>query len=344
MKKTCLAFIFSIILTGFNSANAQSLSLEETKKILCSHKWFLRRFEQDGKMFTVPKEMQGLRRVFNLNGTVYEFMPGEKEADAERLKYTITKTTMTIIEAEGETTYKYRLEDFIGYKLYLTAEDEEDEPTLVFEQREKNENQASAETGYNSGIDAVVIGNQTWMKKNLDAGRFCNGDQIPQATSAEEWKTAKEKKISAWCYVDFDEGNAGKYGKLYNWYCVADKRGLAPEGWHVPTLEEARQLIRSAGGESVAADALRSITGWKDNSRSTNKSGFNAYGAGKCWLDGSFLEKDFTGYFATTAKSNVDAQGKFNVHYFSMQQGSGTVYNNHLTFPGVGLSVRCVKN
>ncbi|HMK05598.1 MAG TPA: fibrobacter succinogenes major paralogous domain-containing protein [Ferruginibacter sp.] len=344
MKKICIAFLFSIILSSFNSANAQSLSLEETKKLLCSHKWFLRRLEQDGKMFTVPKEFQGQRRVFDPNGTVYEYLPGEKEADATRVKYTITKTKLIIKEDEGETVYKYRLVDFIGYKLYLTAEDDEDKLTLVFEQREKMEYVKSEEVDDTKYITAVSIGNQVWMQKNLNVDRFRNGDQIPQATSAEEWKTAREEKISAWCYVDFEEGNAGKYGKLYNWYCVMDKRGLAPAGWHIPSQEEAKTLVNATGGGSAAADALRSRAGWKDNSRGTNRSGFNAYGAGKIWLDGSFLEKDFSAYFSTTTKGTVDAEGKFQIHYFLMQQGSGTVYNNHLTFPGVGLSVRCVKD
>jgi uncharacterized protein (TIGR02145 family) len=345
MKKICLAFVFSMVIGSFNSANAQPLSLEETKKILCSHKWFLRRLEQDGKMFTVPKEFQGQRRVFSPNGTVYEYLPGEKETDAIRVTYTISKTRMIIKEEEGETVYNYRLEELLGYKLYLTPEDGAgDEATLVFEQKEKNENAEPVTNRTTGKMAEVTIGKQTWMARNLDVDRFRNGDQIPQAASAEEWKTAKEKKISAWCYVNFDERNAEKYGKIYNWYCVNDKRGLAPAGWHIPSLEEARVLINATGGGSGAADALRGRTGWGDISRVTNASGFNTVGAGKAWLDGKYLEKDFSAYFATSTRSVPDGEGKFNVHYFLLQQGSGTVYNNHLTLPGVGMSVRCIKD
>lgn len=196
----------------------------------------------------------------------------------------------------------------------------------------------------NSDIESIDIGDQTWMKKNLNTDRFRNGDRIPQARSAEEWKAAKENKTPAWCYVEYDEDNNNKFGKMYNWYCVDDERGLAPAGWHVPSLAEARVLINELGGEKTASHALRSQTGWRDNANSTNTSGFTAYGSGKNWVDGSMLEKNFSAYFATTTKNEPDSEGKFQVNYFLIQQTSGTVFNNHSIFPGCGISVRCVKD
>ena len=32
-------------------------------------------------------------------------------------------------------------------------------------------------------------------------------------------------------------------GFFYNWYAVNDERGLAPEGFHVPDLEEMNKLL-----------------------------------------------------------------------------------------------------
>ena len=116
---------------------AQSLSIEETKKMLCSYKWFLRRLEQDGKMFSVPKEIQGLKMVFKSNGTVYSFLPDTKESDATIWTWEITKTYLTIYKSSDKEVNKYRLVDFIGYKLYLTDNDEEDMPTFVFEQADE---------------------------------------------------------------------------------------------------------------------------------------------------------------------------------------------------------------
>ena len=80
-----------------------------------------------------------------------------------------------------------------------------------------------------SGI-GVKIGNQTWMKKNLDVSKFRNGDIVPEVRSQEEWSNAALENKPAWCYYNNDQANGVKYGKLYNWYAVNDPRGLAPEG------------------------------------------------------------------------------------------------------------------
>ncbi|MEY3343951.1 MAG: hypothetical protein RL090_1635, partial [Bacteroidota bacterium] len=82
---------------------------------------------------------------------------------------------------------------------------------------------------------SVTIGTQVWMTKNLDAPafrkRFTNetyGDPIPQAKTNEEWYQAGLYKQPAWCYYNNDPSNGTEYGKLYNWYAVADSRGLCP--------------------------------------------------------------------------------------------------------------------
>ena len=74
--------------------------------------------------------------------------------------------------------------------------------------------------------------------KNLNLDKFRNGDIIPEAKTNEEWSAADTNKNPAWCYYDNDPANGEKYGKLYNWYAVNDSRGLAPEGYKIPTIEE----------------------------------------------------------------------------------------------------------
>jgi hypothetical protein len=72
------------------------------------------------------------------------------------------------------------------------------------------------------------------MLKNLDVDRFRNGDPVPQIKDKEEWVKAGRNRQPAWCYYDNDPENGKIYWKLYNWYAVNDKRGLAPVGWQVP--------------------------------------------------------------------------------------------------------------
>ena len=79
----------------------------------------------------------------------------------------------------------------------------------------------------------VSICSQTWMFKNLNVDRYRNGDPIPNVTDPAIWAGLT---TGAYCYYNNDSATyAVVYGKLYNWYAVNDPRGLAPEGWHVPS-------------------------------------------------------------------------------------------------------------
>ena len=79
------------------------------------------------------------------------------------------------------------------------------------------------------------IGNQVYTTKNLNVTKYKNGDIIPQVTDPTQWANLT---TGAWCYYNNDPANGAIYGKLYNWYAVNDPRGLAPEGWHVPSHTE----------------------------------------------------------------------------------------------------------
>jgi uncharacterized protein (TIGR02145 family) len=109
----------------------------------------------------------------------------------------------------------------------------------------------------------VSIGKQVWMTKNLNVDKFRNGDPIPQAKTATEWKAAGENKQPAWCYYDNDPANGAKYGKLYNWYAVNDSRGLAPAGYHIPSDAEWTALTDYLGGYEVAGKKMKSTSGWQ---------------------------------------------------------------------------------
>jgi hypothetical protein len=96
----------------------------------------------------------------------------------------------------------------------------------------------SETTSYPNGTATPIltICCQSWMTKNLDVATYRNGDAIPLVTDATAWAALT---TGAYCYYNNDPGTYGAtYGKLYNWYAVNDPRGLAPEGWHVPTYFE----------------------------------------------------------------------------------------------------------
>ena len=135
-------------------------------------------------------------------------------------------------------------------------------------------------------IKEVKIGLQIWMAENLNVEHFRNGDPIPQAKTKEEWIKAGNEGKPAWCYYNNDKKNRTTYGKLYNWYAVNDPRGLAPEGWRVPSLDNWKYLIQYLGGNEVAGKKMK--VGFINDTSSTNSSGFSARAGGSRLPNGLF--------------------------------------------------------
>lgn len=79
-----------------------------------------------------------------------------------------------------------------------------------------------------------------YSKENLDVVTYRNGDPIPFVKSKKKWEALT---TGAYCYYD----NNPEKGVLYNWYAVSDPRGLAPEGWRIPKIEELELLELSTG-------------------------------------------------------------------------------------------------
>jgi uncharacterized protein (TIGR02145 family) len=105
-----------------------------------------------------------------------------------------------------------------------------------------------------SGYETVVIGDQEWMQYNLDVAYYRNGDTIYHAESNYDWEYARDNGIGAWCYYNNSSSNGVIYGKLYNWYAVNDERGLAPEGWRVPSDDDWKELEMYLGLSQEEAD------------------------------------------------------------------------------------------
>lgn len=89
----------------------------------------------------------------------------------------------------------------------------------------------------------IVIRNQFWMSSDLKVSKFRNGDSIFQAKTQEEWKQAFVEQIPAWCHYNFKDDSPYDFRpKLYNLYAISDPRGLAPEGFKIPSNEDWKTL------------------------------------------------------------------------------------------------------
>lgn len=185
----------------------------------------------------------------------------------------------------------------------------------------------------------IKIGNQVWMAENLKVTKYRNGNPILQIKDNRAWSSTKD---GAYCSYNNDASNVNTYGQLYNWYALSDPRGLAPEGWHIPTNEEIAKLIGYLKGDTVAAGKMK-VAGtehWlRPNAGAGNESGFSALPGGyRFGDDGTFHTAGSNGYWWSTTSS------------YEMFSWTPRLYNLFADvtrdgkYMAYGLSVRCVKD
>src|ERR1035437_10503103 len=175
-----------------------------------------------------------------------------------------------------------------------------------------------------NSYNTVHIGSQVWMSANLNVSHFRNGDIIPEAEGADEWKKAGIDRRPAWCYYGNNPVNGRTYKKLYNWYAVNDPRGLAPYGWHVPSTLEWTALSDYLGGERVAGDKMKSTSGWESNGNGTNVSGFAGLPGGDRNVNGTFDDVGSGGYWWSSTKGGTRGAWDRNLVYSNGNVGGPT--------------------
>ena len=184
----------------------------------------------------------------------------------------------------------------------------------------------------------VRIGNQYWMAENLKVTHYRNGDPIPNVTDNAQWTALSS---GAYCNYNNDPSLADIYGRLYNWFAVADPRGLAPVGWHVPSDAEWEILVNYLGGAAVAGGALKEagLAHWNSpNTGATNSSGFTALPGGYRSYLGYFYYMGYIAIFWSSTEYSINYAWSRSLLYDSAQVNRGNYVRPY------GLSVRCVRD
>ena len=120
--------------------------------------------------------------------------------------------------------------------------------------------------------NTVQIGDQCWLRENLDVGTMIQ--------SSEEM--SDNGTIEKYCY-DNDPNNCNIYGGLYKWneamqYVATEgTQGICPSGWHIPNISELQTLVNSVGGD---CNSLKEIGEGSGDGVGTNTSGFSGLLAG----------------------------------------------------------------
>jgi uncharacterized protein (TIGR02145 family) len=180
---------------------------------------------------------------------------------------------------------------------------------------------------------------EKWMQHNLAVTAFRNGDTIFQAQSDDVWISCYNNQRPCWCYYEKNLAGDKTNEILYNFYAVTDKRGLAPIGWHIPSVDEWKLIgledmtfkntdlkywFGTASSDSVYCINEAEFSAKQDGNRNYMFGGANFSPAGRTELFWTATESDIKNGFATAFKGSV---------FVFVPRSKGN-----------GFAVRCVRN
>lgn len=182
--------------------------------------------------------------------------------------------------------------------------------------------------------DWVKIGEQVWMAENLA--------WLP-AVSPPSTNNGPSYYVYGYSGTDVSEAkgtaNYTTYGVLYT---NAAAKMACPDGWHLPTDAEWKQLEMHLGMSKSEADALQSYRGTDQGAQLKSTSGWYGGGtnlSGFCGLPGGWL---YGGKYQDIGSSAFWWCSDANFFRFLSSYSNGVF--RYTSWIGTGNSVRCVKN
>jgi uncharacterized protein (TIGR02145 family) len=196
--------------------------------------------------------------------------------------------------------------------------------------------------------NTVLVGDQCWLKENLNIGEMINGTEDMTDNGV----------IEKYCY-DNDPDNCEVYGGLYQWNEMMEytttpgTQGICPLGWHIPTDNEWKILEGTVDSQYSVGDPiwttsglrgfdaglnLKSTSGWHNNGNGTDLYGFTALSGGYRNIAGNFYTLEWSGKFRSSSRNSVSHAWYRLLSYDRDDIGRITNYIDE------GLSVRCLKN
>ncbi len=190
----------------------------------------------------------------------------------------------------------------------------------------------------------VQIGDQVWMVENLNyqtENSWCGGGH------------------------EYTEGDCSVYGRLYTWAAAMGKsedecghdnkcnlgtgkvQGVCPDGWHVPTPSEWKDLFAAVGGPSTAGAKLKATILWNAEEDVANEDtyGFAALPAGYNYRSdnddsGYFRDVGYGAYFWSDTEEPNRRNAYYMFLYYNIDHASYLSYDDKIC----EFSVRCLKD
>ena len=161
----------------------------------------------------------------------------------------------------------------------------------------------------------IKIGDQWWMAENLRIAHDPEGNPI----------------ISH--FYKNDSQQFGKYGRLYTWQTAMNgsekenAQGIAPDGWHIPSIADWEELVRNLGGVGEVAEKIR-VGG---------PTGFDAHLSGGADFRGNYVYfNKYAMFWTSTATSEERA--------YHVGISDEKKWDQFAAMKGARIHIRCVKN
>lgn len=178
--------------------------------------------------------------------------------------------------------------------------------------------------------NTIMIEDQCWLRENLDVGIQLNTSK----------SSSNNYLIEKYCYNN-DSSFCKKYGGLYTWseamFYSTDEgtRGICPEGWHIPTLNEFEIFRKSVNNEGNSIKERGYGSGWGVG---TNTTGFSALFAGIREPNRDFSREGMnTNYWSSSRESPT------NPYYLGINSLMNDIFISLISYR-YSYSVRCLKD
>jgi uncharacterized protein (TIGR02145 family) len=181
--------------------------------------------------------------------------------------------------------------------------------------------------------NTVLIGNQCWLKENLDIGTMINGGSNQGNNSV----------VEKYCYNN-DPTNCNAYGGLYSWeeamlyVAIEGAQGICPDGWHIPKLDDFNELNAAVSGDGNSIKAVGQGSG---SGAGTNTFGFSALLAGYRNPGGYFGELTLHTHFWSSKREAIVTSLANHIYLWDDRANISFHVGEYSTY---GFSVRCIKD
>lgn len=257
------------------------------------------------------------------------------DKEGNLLSYTWSSSTGSFPESNVGSSVKWKAPSKEGlYKILVTVNDNKlttkDDLSVNVSNGVDTFICGLSEVSYGGeSYSTVQIGNQCWLKSNLNIGIKIDSNIAPSDNGIIE-KYSNPITDTLW----------GRQEGLYRrdeamqYSTSPGARGICPIGWHIPTLSEYNELFASVNYDPIALTA-----GGRCQRENENSSGFFALFTGQRWPEGTYQNSP-PGLAALMTSTSIDGDTAYRVLLLAC---GNEIYTGPIE-KDYAISVRCIKD